>query len=92
MMNDSPSDTERRTEEMGQVLAADQVRLTSQTIRVGNPSATELPQSTIKLEKVDGTVQAIEVTCTCGKKTQLRCVYDTAVSYTHLTLPTILLV
>ena len=77
MMNDSPSDTERRTEEMGQGLAADQVRLTSQTIRVGNPSATELPQSTIKLEKVDGTVQAIEVTCTCGKKTQLRCVYDT---------------
>lgn len=77
MMNDSPSDTERRTEEMGQVLAADQVRLTSQTIRVGNPSTTELPQSTIKLEKVDGTVQAIEVTCTCGKKTQLRCVYDT---------------
>ena len=77
MMSDSPSDTERRTEEMGQVLAADQVRLTSQTIRVGNPSATELPQSTIKLEKVDGTVQAIEVTCTCGKKTQLRCVYDT---------------
>ena len=77
MMNDSPSATERRTEEMGQVLAADQVRLTSQTIRVGNPSATELPQSTNKLEKVDGTVQAIEVTCTCGKKTQLRCVYDT---------------
>ena len=77
MMSDSPSDTERRTEEMGQVLAADQVRLTSQTIRVGNPSTIELPQSTIKLEKVDGTVQAIEVTCTCGKKTQLRCVYDT---------------
>ena len=77
MMNDSPSDTERRTEEMGKVLTADQVRLTSRTIRVGNPSSTELAQSTIKLEKVDGTVQAIEVTCTCGKKTQLRCIYNT---------------
>lgn len=36
---------------------------------------TESPQSTIKINRTDDEIETIEVVCTCGEKTVIRCDY-----------------
>ncbi|MER3415400.1 MAG: hypothetical protein C4297_04190 [Gemmataceae bacterium] len=57
------------------VLPAHLVRLAEQPAMVGAPGQVKLTEPQVEVIRKGDVVEAIQITCTCGKKTVLRCVY-----------------
>jgi hypothetical protein len=51
------------------------VQVSGETARVGVPGAANLSEPRVELIRQGDVIQAIDVTCTCGKRIRLRCVY-----------------
>ena len=52
------------------------VRITGETARVAIPGQEDKSQPRVELVRQGDVVQAIEITCTCGQRIRLRCVYS----------------
>ena len=51
------------------------VHVTGETVRVDVPHKDSAVEPRIELVRDGDVIQAIDVTCTCGKKIRLRCIY-----------------
>jgi hypothetical protein len=51
------------------------VRITGETARVAIPGQNNSAAPTVELVRNGDIVQAIDVTCACGRRMRLRCVY-----------------
>lgn len=58
------------------VLPASRVRQSNETALVGAPRQDEAHGATVELVKDGDVVRAIDVTCACGQKTRVWCVYE----------------
>ncbi len=58
------------------VLPASRVRQSDETALVGAPRQTDAQGATVELVKDGDVVRAIDVTCACGQKTRVWCVYE----------------
>jgi hypothetical protein len=52
------------------------VREAAAAAPVGDVVNATPPEPSVELVREDGVVRAIDVTCACGQKIRLRCVYD----------------
>lgn len=58
------------------------VALSNDVIRVGRPceesaaAGDDQPESKVELIRLGDRIQAIDVICSCGQRTRIRCVYD----------------
>jgi hypothetical protein len=57
------------------VVPGHQVRLSGEATRVGAPCAGSVGEPKVNLVREGDTVVAIDVTCPCGQRLRLRCVY-----------------
>jgi hypothetical protein len=51
------------------------VQVSGETARVGVPGAAAQSEPKVELIRQGDVIQAIDVTCTCGQRIRLRCVY-----------------
>jgi hypothetical protein len=58
------------------VVPGHRVQLTGETARVGAPVQPLGSEPRIDLIRENNEVRAIDVTCPCGKRVRLQCVYD----------------
>ncbi len=58
------------------VVPGNRVRQSPELAPVGGPRLACQQEATVELVKVDDVVQAIDVTCACGQKTRVWCVYE----------------
>ena len=66
-----------KTESQGRnVVPGQLVQVAAQTARIMIPGAAPLPEPKVELIRSGDTIQAIDVTCTCGQRIRLRCVYQ----------------
>ena len=52
------------------------VRVTDEKARVSVPGQSTKPEPHVELIRDGDVIQAIDVTCSCGQRVRLRCVYD----------------
>lgn len=58
------------------VLPGSRVRQSDETTLVGVPRPVETHGATVELVKDGDVVRAIDLTCSCGQKTRVWCVYE----------------
>lgn len=58
------------------VVPSPRVRVGETAVRVGPPRAGGTVEPHVELVREGGVVRAIDVTCACGQRFRLRCVYD----------------
>ena len=58
------------------ILPASRVRQSDETTLVGAPRQADAQGVTVELVKDGDVVRAIDVTCACGQKTRVWCVYE----------------
>ena len=58
------------------VLSGSRVRQSDETTLVGVPRQADEHGTTVELVKDGNVVRAIDVTCSCGQKTRVWCVYE----------------
>lgn len=59
------------------IVPGNRIRQSTEMAPVGVPRPVCPQEATVELVKVDDVVQAIDVTCACGQKTRVWCVYET---------------
>jgi hypothetical protein len=59
----------------GRVFPGHQVRLSGEATRVGAPCTSPAGEPKVQLIREGDAVVAIDVTCPCGQRLRLRCVY-----------------
>ena len=58
------------------IVPGSRVRQSAESVPVGGPRPVVLHGTTVELVKDGDVVQAIDVTCACGQKTRVWCVYE----------------
>lgn len=58
------------------IVPGSRVRQSAETVPVGGPRPVVTHEPVVELVKEGEVVQAIDVTCACGQKTRVWCVYE----------------
>jgi hypothetical protein len=72
-----PSGQDRAEPEQrnGRVISGATVQMSGEAARIGMPR-TDVPcEPTVEVVQDAGIIRAIDITCTCGRKTRVHCVY-----------------